>query len=205
MLNLEQMILGIPAILLAIAFHELGHAYVAYKLGDPTPKYQGRLTLNPLAHLDPLGAIMLLIFKVGWAKPVMINPQHFKNRKQGTFLVSLAGPTANIFLAWLFYNALSLSVNFIPVSSLGRSLFMFLLVNVQVNLGLAAFNLLPIPPLDGSHILASLLPAKASYKYSQWARYGPFLLIVLLITGGAQFIMNPIYVILSQAITKLSF
>jgi Zn-dependent protease len=90
--SLEQIILGVPAILLAISFHELGHGYAAYKLGDPTPKLQGRLTLNPFAHLDPLGTLMLVLFRIGWAKPVMINAQYFKNRRQGTLLVSLAGP-----------------------------------------------------------------------------------------------------------------
>src|SRR5690554_7953070 len=104
--SLEQIILAVPAILLAISFHELGHAYIAYRLGDPTPKYEGRLTLNPLAHLDPVGAVMLLIFKIGWAKPVMINPNYFKNRRKGVLLVSLAGPFANVILAWVFYNSL---------------------------------------------------------------------------------------------------
>lgn len=205
MMSLEQMILGVPAILLAIAFHELGHAYVAYKLGDPTPKYQGRLTLNPLAHLDPLGAIMLLVFKVGWARPVIINPQYFKNRKRDTVLVSLAGPLANVLLGWIFYNLLRFIPSLVSSISVARSLYLFLLINVQVNLGLAAFNFLPIPPLDGSKILAGFLPPRLEYKFSQLAQYGPFLLMVLLITGGAQYMINPIYNVLSHLIVSLSF
>lgn len=205
MMSLEQMILGVPAILLAIAFHELGHAYVAYKLGDPTPKYQGRLTLNPLAHLDPLGAIMLLVFKVGWARPVIINPQYFKNRKRDTVLVSLAGPLANVLLGWIFYNLLRFIPSLMSSISVARSLYLFLLINVQVNLGLAAFNFLPIPPLDGSKILAGFLPPRLEYKFSQLAQYGPFLLMVLLITGGAQYMINPIYNVLSHLIVSLSF
>lgn len=203
--SIEQIILAVPAVLFAIAFHELGHAFVAYKLGDPTPKYQGRLTLNPLAHLDPIGAIMLLIFRVGWAKPVMINPQYFKNRKQGTLLVSLAGPLANVLLSWVFYNLLKFVPNLVSNLSFARSLYLFLLVNVQINLGLAAFNLIPIPPLDGSKILAGFLPVRLEYKFSRLAPYGPIVLIILLITGWAQLIMNPIYTTLSHLIIRLSF
>jgi len=143
MFNLEQLILSVPAILLAIAFHELGHAFVAYKLGDPTPKYQGRLTLNPFAHLDPLGTIMLLVFRIGWARPVVINPHFFKNRRRDTVLVSIAGPLANVLLSWLFYNILKFTTGYGLGSSFTRTLFCFLLLNVQINLSLAAFNLLP--------------------------------------------------------------
>ena len=102
MLSIESFVLGIPALLLAISFHEFAHGYAAYKLGDPTPKYQGRLTLNPFAHLDPLGALMLLLFRFGWARPVMINSNYFKDRRKGTLIVAFAGPFANVFLAWVF-------------------------------------------------------------------------------------------------------
>lgn len=202
--SLEQIILGVPAILLAISFHELGHGYAAYKLGDPTPKLQGRLTLNPFAHLDPLGTLMLVLFRIGWAKPVMINAQYFKNRRQGTLLVSLAGPLANVILGWLFYNFARLAAPRLPFTTFSSTLMVFLLINVEVNLGLAAFNLIPIPPLDGSHILGGLLPPRASYRFSQLAPYGPVLLAVLLISGGARWIMSPIYRILSQLLLRLS-
>lgn len=205
MLNIEQIILSVPAILLAIAFHELGHAYVAYKLGDPTPKYQGRLTLNPFAHLDPLGTIMLLLFRIGWARPVVINSHYFKNRKRDTILVSVAGPLANVLLGWLFYNLLRFATGYGSNSSFTRSLFLFFLLNVQINLSLASFNLLPIPPLDGSNIVAGFLPPRLEYEYSRLAPYGPIVLIILLISGGARLIINPIYSLLSQLIIRLSF
>ena len=202
--SLEQIILAVPAILLAISFHELGHGYVAYRLGDPTPKYQGRLTLNPLAHLDPLGTLMLVLFRIGWAKPVMINSHYFKNPRQGTILVSLAGPLANLLLGWLFYNAAKLAAPRLPYTTFSSTLMVFLLINVEMNLGLAAFNLIPIPPLDGSHFLAGLLPPRASYGYAKLAPYGPVLLAVLLISGGARLIMSPIYRVLSQILLRLS-
>lgn len=204
MFSLEQIILAVPAILLAISFHELGHGYVAYKLGDPTPKYQGRLTLNPFAHLDPLGTIMLVLFRMGWARPVMINTQYFKNKRQGVLLVSLAGPMANILLSWVFYNCLQLANRYLPASPFSFTLVLFLLINVRVNLGLATFNLIPIPPLDGSNILASLLPPKAAYNFAKLAPYGPFVLILLLISGMAHVIMNPIHTVLTSLLIRLS-
>lgn len=204
MLNLEQIILALPAILLAISVHEYGHAFTAYKLGDPTPKYQGRLSLNPLVHLDPLGTIMLLLFRVGWARPVMINSQYFKNKRQGTVLVSLAGPLANLLTAWIFYNLVSVFGDYMIGSSMGQSLIMFLFINVQMNLGLAAFNLIPIPPLDGSHILSGLLPRRLAYEYSKLAPYGPFVLIALLIFGGSRYLINPIFNVLLRILDGLS-
>ncbi len=205
MMSLEQIILAVPAILFAISVHELGHAFMAYKLGDPTPKYQGRLTLNPFAHLDILGTIMLLVFRFGWAKPVRINSSYFKNRKQATILVSLAGPFANIISAWIFYNLMRFTGFYLANASFAIALFIFFQISVQMNLGLAAFNLLPIPPLDGSHILQGFLPPRLEYEFSKLAAYGPLLLMLLLITGGARYIINPIYNVLINIITTLSF
>ena len=204
MMSLEQIILAVPAILLAISVHEYGHAFMAYKLGDPTPKYQGRLSLNPMAHLDPLGTIMLLLFRVGWARPVMINAQYFKNKKRGTLLVSLAGPVANLITAWIFYNIVSIFGQHMLRSGMGPSLILFLYINVQMNLGLAAFNLIPIPPLDGSHILAGLLPPRLSYEYSKLAPYGPIVLIMLLVFGGSRYLINPIFNVLLRILDSLS-
>lgn len=204
MLSIESIVLGIPALLLAISFHEFAHGYAAYKLGDPTPKYQGRLTLNPLAHLDPIGALMLLLFRFGWARPVMINSNYFKDRRKGTLIVALAGPLANVLLAWVFFNLARLLPGYMPSLSLARSVSIFLLINVQYNLGLAAFNLLPFPPLDGSKVVATLLPPRWAYSFSQWARYGQIILVVLLVTGGAQIVLNPIYRTLYLLVAKLS-
>ncbi|HHY09924.1 MAG TPA: site-2 protease family protein [Firmicutes bacterium] len=204
MINIEHLLLSVPAILLAISFHELGHAFVAYKLGDVTQKYQGRLTLNPLAHLDPVGAIMLLLFRFGWAKPVLINSNYFKNKRQGILLVSAAGPLANVLLAWVFYNLYRFLPGLMPTAALMSTMFVFLSLNIQLNLGLAAFNLIPLPPLDGSKILASFLPPQLEYKYLSWARYGPMILIVLVITGGARLIINPIYSVLLKLVATLS-
>src|SRR5690554_729966 len=149
MLSFEQIILGIPALLLAISVHEFAHGYAAYRLGDPTAKHHGRLTLNPLAHLDPIGALMLLIFRFGWARPVPVNSAYFKDRKKGTLIVSVAGPLSNILMAWLFFNLVRILPNRMPTFALAQTVYHFLLLNLNYNLGLAAFNLLPLPPLDG--------------------------------------------------------
>lgn len=204
MFNFEQLLLGIPALLLAISVHEFAHGYAAYLLGDPTAKYQGRLTLNPLAHLDPIGAIMLLVFRFGWARPVPINPSYFKNRRHGTIIVSLAGPVSNILMAWIFYNLVRIVPNYMPTLALARTMYLFLLINLQYNIGLAAFNLLPFPPLDGSKVVASLLPPRLGYSYQRFAQYGPFILMALLWTGAAQVILNPIYNTILWLISRFS-
>ncbi len=203
-MSLEQIILAIPAILLAISVHEFGHALIAHKLGDPTPKHQGRLSLSPLAHLDPVGTIMLLLFRVGWARPVMINTQYFKNQKRGTVLVSLAGPLFNLITAWIFDNIVGVFGRHLLGSGVGQTLIVFFYINVQMNLGLAAFNLIPIPPLDGSHILAGLLPPRLSYEYAKLAPYGPFILIALLIVGGSRYLVTPIFTVLIRILDTFS-
>ncbi len=193
-MQIEQFVYLIPALLFAISVHEYAHGIVAYRLGDPTPKYQGRLTLNPLAHLDPLGALMLLVFRFGWAKPVMINAQYFTDRNKGMILVAIAGPLSNITLAWFFYTLLQFVPQMIlPNIAVARTVATFLSINVQLNLGLAAFNLLPLPPLDGSKVLGGLLPGRYQYRYESIAQFGPLLLILLLMTGMAQVILSPIF------------
>jgi len=195
-LNLEFIILGIPALLFAISIHEFAHGYVAHRLGDPTPSAQGRLTLNPIAHLDPVGGLMLLFFRFGWAKPVQVNPLYFQDRRKGMMLVAIAGPLANITSAFVFYHLMRwVGPLFMPLPFFA-ALQMLLMVCVQLNIGLAAFNLLPFPPLDGSKILAGLLPPKMRYSYQSYAQYGPIILILLLVTGMFQRIMMPIYQVL---------
>lgn len=173
----------IPAALLAIIFHEISHGYVAYILGDRTAKNSGRLTLNPIKHMDPLGLLCMILFGFGWAKPVPVNPYFFKNRKLGMALVSIAGPVSNLLMAVLSMSAiLSISLLEIENQMLIRALNVvleFFLVFAILNIGLAVFNLIPIPPLDGSKILFSLLPRRAYGFILKYERYGMLLLLVL--------------------------
>lgn len=185
-----QMLISIPALLIAITFHELSHGYMSYLLGDPTAKQEGRLTLNPIKHLDPIGALGLLFFHFGWAKPVPINPFYYKNRKLGIVLVSIAGPMANFILALITTLIIKgiLMANMVTVNTL---VFDFLGILVMYNLSLGIFNLIPLPPLDGSKIVASLLPE----KYEMWAyqneRYFMLALFALMYFGVISKIMDP--------------
>jgi Zn-dependent protease len=149
--------------LISLPVHEFSHAFAAYKLGDDTAKKMGRLTLNPIKHLDPMGAILMIFTGFGWAKPVPINPNNFKNRKTGFALSALAGPVSNLILAYLsivILRALSLSPTRIP------GLFLFYLA--ILNIGLGVFNLLPFPPLDGSRIFSLILPEKQYFKIMKY-------------------------------------
>ncbi len=184
-----DLLLSLPAVLWAITFHEFCHGYAAYRLGDPTAARMGRLTLNPLAHLDPVGALMLLIFRFGWAKPVPIEPRHFKFPKRDIIIVSLAGSAGN-FLSAVACGLLVkvLPGPFIAIPALGR----FIVLMVLINLGLGVFNLIPIPPLDGSKILYVLLPPSWLRGFFWLERYGFFVLMILLFLGVVQSIMSPI-------------
>lgn len=185
-----DMIFRIPALLMALTIHEYAHAHAAVKLGDPTPRLYGRLTLNPVAHLDPLGLIMLWLFKFGWAKPVPINPGNFRNWRKGTIIVSLAGPLSNIGLAFLTAFALTLAEKLGFESNYAVALTGRLIIDY--NILFAVFNLLPIPPLDGSKVLAGLLPIKYGDYFERFEQYGPFLLIALVYLGGFSKLVEPI-------------
>ena len=176
--SLLSMIAALPAIIIAMAMHEYAHAKVADILGDDTPRRTGRLTMNPFAHIDLLGMLMLFLLHFGWAKPVMINPANFKNKKRDDTLVSLAGPAANLIIAFISAFVLFFINNHgIDVSS---GLYTVISLMVIININFALFNLIPIPPLDGAHIVSNMLSPYWQMKYWQWARYG-FLMLILLI------------------------
>ncbi len=163
-----------PAILFALTIHEYAHGWVADKLGDPTARYAGRLTLNPLSHLDPLGTMMLFLVHIGWAKPVPVDPGFFKNPKRDMMWVSLAGPAANILSALVLGWMVRLLVG---IGAQVGILLVILQYGVMINIVLAVFNLIPIPPLDGSKILMSLLPPAQAFRFAQLERKGPLILL----------------------------
>lgn len=178
----------LPGILIALTFHEFAHGAAAFAMGDDTAKRSGRLSLDPLKHIDPMGFLMLLLVRFGWAKPVPINENNFKNRNVGLFLVSIAGITMNLILALVFHFITYFSIGVIDVPAY------YQVMNgiVRINIMLAAFNLLPIPPLDGSKIIYSFLPLKLRYKFYQYESYGSIILLLLLISGSIGFLLNPV-------------
>ena len=187
--RLAELLLSLPAVLWAITFHEFCHGYAAYRLGDPTAMRSGRLTLNPLAHLDPVGALLLLVARFGWAKPVPINSRNFKHFRRDDIIVSLAGITMNLIVAFLFsfiyvlgFTKWGLGTNEAFTSIFGSIL--------SINLALAMFNLIPIYPLDGSHVLESLLIRRIPRFFMFMRQYGQIILIILLITGGATSVLS---------------
>lgn len=167
-------------VFLAMPIHEWAHAFTAVKLGDPTPKYHGRLKLSPFAHIDWVGALLIMLFGFGYAKPVPVNNRNFKNPKAGMALTALAGPVSNILLAFVCYVLLKV----LPVSS---AIFVYVAIFLQfvitINISLATFNLIPIPPLDGSRLLAAFLPDRTYYKLMQYERYFLLLMVLLLFSG----------------------
>lgn len=184
---LQDLIYTVPAVLIAICFHEFAHGFISYKLGDPTPKYEGRLSLNPINHLDPIGTLALIFFHFGWAKPVMVNPQYYKNKKLGMVEVALAGPIMNFFIAFLsllLYGLLYKYSQYIimPVF-LYKYILTLLYVTTSINLGLGVFNLIPVPPLDGSKVLNAVLPSDKYFAYMKYENYGQIIILILLFTG----------------------
>ncbi len=182
--ELQSLLFTAPVVLLAIVCHECAHGWVSYKLGDPTAKNAGRLTLNPLKHLDPLGALCMLFFHVGWANPVPINPLYYKDRKKGIIYVSLAGPITNFILAFisLFTDGLLLKFGS-STSIIVWILCQLCYYSAIVNVGLGLFNLVPIPPLDGSKVLSELWD-KAAEFYWRYRNYWRWILLLCVITGA---------------------
>lgn len=166
-----------------LPFHEYAHALVATKLGDQTARLSGRLSLNPMRHIDPLGALMIVLVGFGYAKPVPVNPRNFKNPKVGMALTALAGPGANLLMAIVFLLLKNIILLFPTSNPIVLALAYFFIFAASINIGLAVFNLLPIPPLDGSRILQLIIPSKYYFKFLQYERYVVIVVFVLLLTG----------------------
>ncbi|HWQ59315.1 MAG TPA: site-2 protease family protein [Clostridia bacterium] len=168
----------IPGILIGLSFHEWAHAYAAYKRGDPTARNLGRMTVNPIAHLDPIGIVMLLIVGFGWARPVPVNPRNFKNPRKDDIIVSLAGVTTNIIIAFVFMGLLYA----LSLFTQNEVAYYLILYVVYINVGLFIFNLIPVPPLDGYHVFQALFVRYLGYRFFQFLeRYGSYILIAIVL------------------------
>lgn len=200
--NLSGMLYTVPVLLIAFPVHELSHGLVALLLGDRTAKNAGRLTLNPLRHLDLLGTICLIFFRFGWAKPVPVNPNNFKNRKTGMALTAFAGPMSNLLLAALSMLLIKL---LLPVYGLQTTVLyvvlQFLYYSAIINIGLFVFNLIPVPPLDGSRIVMLFLPGRAELFFE---RYGAFFQLGLLVLLFMGFLDNPLSTMVGNVYNNLA-
>lgn len=187
--SLTGLIAGLPGLVIALVIHEYAHAKAADVMGDFTPRMTGRLTLNPMAHIDPIGLIMLLVVRFGWAKPVMINARNFRNWRQGELLVAAAGPVANLLVAFISLLAMAL---LFKLGMFSEGVRLVLSMMVLFNINFAIFNMLPLPPLDGSKVLMVLLPGRLAYKLMSLERYSFIILIFLMMTPFLTMILIPL-------------
>ncbi|MDO4204394.1 MAG: site-2 protease family protein [Selenomonadaceae bacterium] len=196
--DLMGMIAGLPGLLIALVFHEYAHARMAVAMGDFTPRLMGRLTLDPRAHIDPIGLVMLLVARFGWAKPVEYNPMNFRERTKGEILTALAGPAANFITAFVALLVLVLLRRFVPsVVTGGVYTVLWMIVIYNINFGI--FNLIPLPPLDGSKVLYHIIPYEHRWRYMQLERYSFLILIAMMMTP----ILGSILVPLARLTLKL--
>jgi len=193
------MLYRVPVLLVSFMTHELSHALAAYRCGDTTAKEMGRISFNPIRHIDPIGALLLLVAGFGWAKPVPINPDNFRHKKTGIIVTCLAGPFSNILLSIVFGAAFSVffmhirRTSFLPVEGAEQIILTLLYQFFIINIMLASFNLLPIPPLDGSKVLFSLLPDRIYYDFIlRYERYGFVILLALSFSGLLMRILGPV-------------
>lgn len=180
--RMQAYVLTALVALLAIVCHECAHGWVSYKLGDPTAKNAGRLTLNPLKHIDPIGILCMVLFRVGWAKPVPINPYYYRDRKKGIIYVSIAGPATNFILAFISLLIEGLLLKYSPSHNANWIFCQLCYYSAVVNISLGLFNLVPIPPLDGSKVLGELWP-KVAHFYWKYQRYWRWVLLICVVTG----------------------
>lgn len=193
------LLLSLPGLVIALSFHEFAHGYAAYKMGDNTARYSGRLSMNPLHHMDPVGTICLLLFRFGWAKPVPINPYNFRDRRKGIIIVSLAGPFANFLLALVCAIIIAFLQKITHAPEIVTFLTLILYYSELLNIGLIVFNLIPIPPLDGSKVLLELLPYRYRDFFYRMERYSQFILILLIVSG----VLNPVLSFMQAGIGSL--
>lgn len=187
-------LLILPGIIIGLSFHEFGHAFASMKLGDPTPKLQGRVSLNPAAHIDPVGFVSLLILGFGWGKPVQIDPRWYKHRRLDEIIVGLAGVTMNLILAVIFAGIMSVyyknAGDFLNTGA-GDAILEILIGCVQINLVLMVFNLLPVPPLDGFGIITQLFRLDTKPWFPRFYQLGPMILIILIILDVTSIVLSP--------------
>lgn len=221
--SLLSLLLSIPGILIAITFHEFAHAYAADKLGDDTPRNQGRLTLNPLGHLDPIGTVMLLFARVGWGKPVEVNPRNYDRRfsmDKADAIVSIAGPLMNFFLAIIFTIIFGIIIKLgnLPIyyqngdilfgdniSLVTQIIMEMILGTISINIGLGIFNLIPLPPLDGSKVIKPFLPFNARAWFENNEKLFEMIFVALWIMGILGRIVSPVISASLQGVLKLGF